>query len=264
MAFPIPAARADGRNGTSETSHVISLTGLGTISAGDGLLLAITDDGGDTITFPSTGEVWTGFIDRRSAPSGSGHCRIAVAYRKATGGETTLTVTTGGNESTVWRLWRFDAADIADWDTDPPEGSHAEASPNPTLNPDPPSHTVSWATGEDNWWGVQYGSDGNKRATVYPSNTTDGFTNGSLDISGGACAIGIAERYDTALDTWDPSAFTLDNDDNCSVATFAVRPAAAGGGLTATINDGGTEGDTVNTQLVGSSSAMLSLLAAMH
>lgn len=259
MAFPVPAARADNRESSDVTSHVVSLTGLGTISAGDGLLVAFIVDGGETITFPAG---WTKFIDRRSAVSGSGHCRLAVAYRKATGGETSVTVTTGSTESSVRRLWRFASADIADWATDPPQGSHAEGPGNPTSTPDPPSHTVTWASGEDNWWVTIYGSDGNKRATAYPTSTTNTFTNGSLDSSGGACSIGVAERYATQLNTWDPSAFTMDGTDNTSVATVAVRP-ATGGALTATPSDSGTATDSVTTDLTGVGGGILTMMAAL-
>ncbi len=220
MAFPIPANRDSGSQTGNNTDQVIDLTGIGTIASGDGILVLFGNDGGDALTVPSG---WTKAADYEA--TGGSNVRVAVVYRTADGTEgTSVTFVTSGNESSKWRVLRFASADIADWSVDPPSVSAGATASN--SNPDPPSHTVPWTAGEDNWWAALYVQDGSGGdATAYPSNTSSQFTDGT----GGAESIGVGERFDTALDTWDPSTFTASRSDRWGALTVAVRPAAAAG-----------------------------------
>ena len=227
MAFPVPAARDAGEVGTAAASHNISLSGLGTLSSGDGILLAVTDDGADGMTIPTSG--WTVFLDQASG-GGGGHTRQIWAWKKSDGTETSVTVDIDGSETIVWRTWKFASADITDWATTPPEGTITTGSPsNPTDSPDPPSHTVSWASGEDNWWCASWGADSDQApSSTWPSGTeaASQFSHNSHNGSG-ACSAGYAEEYTIQLDTWDPTNFFNDGgSDQCVEATVAVRPAA--------------------------------------
>lgn len=179
------------------------------------------------MTIPTSG--WTVFLDQSSG-GGGGHTRQIWAWKKSDGTETTVTVDISGSETIVWRTWKFASADITDWATTPPEGTITTGSPsNPTDSPDPPSHTVSWATGEDNWWCASWGADSDQApSTAWPSGTEAASQlSHNSHVGSGACSAGYAEEYTTQLDTWNPTAFTCSGSDQMVEATVAVRPATA-------------------------------------
>lgn len=226
MAFPT-VARIRGQSSNDTTSHDVTFSGLGTVSAGDGLLVVIGIDGDGPITWPGG---WTVLVNQASG-AGGGQCRLGAAYTTASGGETGITVTTDP-ERAIWSVFKFATGTITPWASQPPTAT-ALAQPN-TTTPDPPSHTASWGS-DDNWWLAAHACDSNRSTTAFPANTTDQF--GDTTPSNGA---GFAERYDTALATWDPTAFSISTVDECAACTIAVRPAAAGG-PTPVITDAGDE-----------------------
>lgn len=129
MASPVVAGTAESSTNTAGTSHVLNWTGLGTVSAGD-LLIIILDKGSTAATINSHAD-WTELLDENQANG------LYIAYRWATGGETAPTLTSSASTRSAEITYRITGA--ADPAVTPPAiGTTASGS---STTPDPPSVT---------------------------------------------------------------------------------------------------------------------------
>jgi hypothetical protein len=159
---------------------------------------------------------WDGFteLDRTA----QGEVVGVAAYKKATGSEgTSVTFTVSATEAGVWRVYQFNAADIGDWDTDPPEASTAVTGNSTT--PDPGSLTPTWGA-KNTWWAAMAAKDGTGGASAFPSS----YTNTDETSSGGTgqCNLSTGEREVNATSE-DPGTFTIASDQWVAL-TVAVEP----------------------------------------
>ncbi len=102
MASPVVAGTAESSTNTAGTSHVLNWTGLGTVSAGD-LLIIILDKGSTAATVNAHAD-WTELLDENL---GNG---LYIAYRWATGGETAPTLTTSASTRSAEITYRITGA----------------------------------------------------------------------------------------------------------------------------------------------------------
>lgn len=176
------------------------------VTAGE-LLIAVPQVGktsGVTINTPSG---WT----LLQQYAGSGNLRnVAVFYKLAAGGETTIDLTASASCDWVAVTIRVSGADGVLL-------SIGTAATGSNANPDPPSCTGAWNT---------------ERLVFAVSSSLDttsitGFPSGYSVVNGGAIATGVASRISVArmassADTEDPGSFTLSGAESWVTNTFMV------------------------------------------
>jgi len=208
MGFPQVPTTSSGKDITGDTSIVVTLPSG--IVSGD-LVVVFIGQNNSTSTFTWPGS-WEKITDaNRTAISKT------IGYLIASGGETTVTVTstqTGGSGYAALRIDNWHG-------TTPPEA--ATIAEGNSTNPDPPSPTPSWGA-DDTLWLASTGNGGtNNGPSSYPTNYTveDEHTN----PGGDARVISVASRELNASSD-DPDTFTIDSS-NWIAQTVAIRPVAA-------------------------------------
>ncbi|MEF3692027.1 MAG: hypothetical protein V3574_03165, partial [Candidatus Moraniibacteriota bacterium] len=210
-AFPSIAATNSGNSGGNVTSHTVNLPSG--ISSGNLLIVSFSNDGSDTVTWPSG---WTGLF---STANGTAN-RLSAAYRIADGSEgTTITVTTSGSQGSAHTSYRITGHYSG---AAPAVGTAATGS---SVNPDSPSLTPSWGA-EDTLWLSVYGWDSNASNSSYPTNYSLGqVTNLYNQTVHGA---GIASAgYNLNASSQDPGTATLSATETWVANTLAIRPMVA-------------------------------------
>jgi uncharacterized repeat protein (TIGR01451 family) len=185
------------------------------IEAGDLIIAFAAKDKNNTATWPAP---WVEIVDA----SNSTEVSLFVAYLIASGGETSVTVTTASEPDRSHHIAiRIPAAS---WHgTTPPEA--AAAITGNSNAPNSGSLTPSWGAADTLWIStfglVDLDTDS---VTSYPTNYTD--NNLSYGPTGSSAGIAIASRELNAA-TDDPGQFTLSGGNFWVAATVAVRPAAS-------------------------------------
>ncbi len=195
------------------TSDVVNLPA--SIAAGDLVLEFHFKDDNSTYTYPA------GWVEIKELHPHADNVSMGVAYRIAAGALTTVTVTTGADESFEAIACRIPAAG---WHgTTPPEISTGASGSNTT--PDPDTVTPSWGSADNLFIAVE-GSDPNAAVSAYPTNYSlyqTPTTNVALTPSGAVAARALAATSDN------PGTFTISASDEWVAATVVVRPSAGAG-----------------------------------
>lgn len=127
MPSPVVAGTAESATTTAGTSHVLNWTGLGTVAAGD-LLIIILDKGSTAATVNAHAD-WTELLDENVANG------LYIAYRWAVGGESAPTLTTSASTRSAEITYRITGA--ANPATQAPQiGTTATGT---SATPDPPA-----------------------------------------------------------------------------------------------------------------------------
>lgn len=214
MAAPVDVASVVSSNGASVTAHVVTLPA--SIAAGDIIIAQVMMDGA------SGGFSWPSpWVEVKDATIGASVASITVGWLRASGGETSVTVTSVNAERSTHIAKRITGAH----GTSAPEFSTGATGTGTTPNPD--SLTASWGA-EENLWGAYYGVD-TGGPSAYP--LTGGQISTGVAVTsaayGGACSQAMTQA------TLDPGTFTNTLSDDWFAGTWVVRPAAAGGGSAA-------------------------------
>jgi len=204
------ACTVSANGGTNSTTDTVNLPA--SIASGDLVLIFHNKDGGGTSTVPGS---WVEIKDALS-PGSTSH--VTIAYLIASGGETSVVVTT-----TVAERFTALACRITGWHgTTPPEVSTGATNTNNA--PDPDSVTASWGS-DDNLFIAVYSNDINATNNGYPSNYPDNRQNSGTTASAG---LGAIASLNSASASSNPNAFALTGSDQWWAGTVVVRPAAGG------------------------------------
>jgi hypothetical protein len=221
-AFPYVPAGASGTKTSLEDADTYSVNiDLPTsIASGDLIIAFFGKDHDNTATWP---DPWEEIVDASNGTVSSMH----VAYLIATGGETSVTVTTSDTERSHHIAIRIPAAS---WHgTTPPEVSSTIATGN-SQYPNSASLTPSWGSEDTLWISTAAFADFDEvTLTSYPSSYSD--NQNFYGPTGSSCGIGIASR-ELNTTSQDPGQFTMSAGRPWIAATIAVRPAAAAPDLT--------------------------------
>lgn len=216
-SFPYVPAGASGTRTSEDTDNgntefIVDLpTG---IAAGDLIIAFAAHDKDNTATWPSP---WVELVDTANSSENS----LFVAYLIASGGETSVTVTTTPNPDRSHHIAiRIPAGS---WHgTTPPEFSTTTT--GNSQFPDSANLTPSWGAADTLWISTSaytdFDSDG--PVTSYPSSYVD--NQNFYGPTGSSAGIGIATRELNAASE-DPGPFALTTGNFWTAATIAVRPA---------------------------------------
>jgi hypothetical protein len=230
MAAATREAVAETAIASNAQVHTVSLpTPAGGILADDLVVIVGTGD-----SRPFEVAAWpAGFLElaqRECGTVGSGTAQHFVAWQRMAGGESgTVDITTadigtsgGGSDHATWQLLCIRGAHV----TQAPEVATAQGN---STNANPPSLTASWGA-EENLWIATMGTDGTVVATAAPANFA-GLDTLAGDSSGASTS--HATRAFTGA-TLDPGTFTSSTE-QWAATTIVIRPAAAGGDVTAPV-----------------------------
>lgn len=212
MTAPVVAGSALSGDSTNVTAHVVDLPA--SIAAGDLVIVYVAlDSGALSATIPSP---WVEIKDE----AGTGFVAY-VAYLIASGGETSVTVTSAAAEH-----GNHIALRITGWHgTTPPEITTAVTGSSTT--PDPPSITASWGSADNLFIAVLFSDQGTGSApfpvTAWPTNYGNDHIENAVDTS--AAVVAVATRALTGA-TDDPGTFTMTSTETWSAYSMVVRPGA--------------------------------------
>jgi len=216
-AFPSVLGTQPSETASDCSSCTITLPA--NIAAGDLIIAFLAQDKNYTATWPSP---WVELVDQANSTAVSLH----VGYLIATGGETSVIVTTSAAERTQHYAIRISAAS---WHgTTPPEKnlSGVTADTGSSGTPNSGSLTPSWGSADTLWISTLAMADPAVQfpVTGWPTNYTDNnLSNGTGDNS--TAGIALATR-NLAATTEDPGAFTVTGSEAWAASTIAVRPSA--------------------------------------
>ncbi len=213
MASPVVESRATSQEGgATTTSHTVTLPSG--IASGDLVIVVFHAENDVGITWPG------GWVELSSTANNS---RTETAYLEASGGETSITVTTDAGTESAHCSLRVSGAE--DPDTQAPEVGTI-ATGNSTA-PDPGS--VSPTGGSKDYLFVAWaGSRNGATFSAYPAGYSNGQTIES-DAPGPTASCATAELATTASSE-DPGSFTVGLGRAWIAGAIAVHPPAAGGG----------------------------------
>ena len=202
------------------TTHTFDLTaGLGTISAGDLLLMFAGSADGVTFTEPSG---WTELAEYHTANA----AEAAVFYLIAAGGETSAAFDISASETAAAIVWRITGHDAAD----PPATSVAVQ--GGSINPD--SGLCTPGTTEDFLYISAFFTRGSNTISVYP------YGDGNITVAGTLATVGGAWVQTSGSSSEDPGAYTKSGTQDWIAVTLGIFPgaaAAAGVGVTPIIQN---------------------------
>lgn len=265
MTSPVVAGTAESSTPTAGTSHVLNWTGLGTVAAGDLLLIVL--DKGSTAASVNAHADWTELLDENLANG------LYIAYRWATGGETAPTLVTSANTRSAEITYRITGAENPAT-TAPQIGTTAtgtSATPDPPASATPPSS-------KDYLFIAFYGAAGEEAdddtwSDTSPTNYTPspprmkacGVAGTNL---GGMIA--AAERALTTAAAEDPGTFAKDVSAAWRAQTITVHPAssttltiAATAVGVATLTSASVIGKTLTATAVGVATLSTALLTSV-
>jgi hypothetical protein len=232
MAFPQIVGTALSFRNSNSTSDSVTLPG--SIASGDLIIVFHMKDGvgTNTRTFPSP------WVEIRDAVVSGGTASIGVAYLIASGGETSVTVTTTKNERFTAIAIRISAAS---WHgTTPPEISSGAV--GASANPNPDSVTASWGSA-DNLFIAFFGQDNGSTVSSWPTNYDSNQLSTWANNNGGSSAHGAIATDEVASATQNPGTFTMTSE-QWWAGTVVVRPAAGASDLNVNESDGASVGET--------------------
>lgn len=229
ITLPWVAAVGEFASAADATSHALVLPApFGGIRADDMLIAVVAMDGNPTMTWPA------GWAEIKDEAGNGSAVRVAVAWKRATGGESgTITLTTSASEGGGARILCVRGASTAT----APEVSTGVSSSAANANPDS-LNPAGWGT-EPTLWIAAMGLDGNVAITAGPSGYYE-FGNTRWANASGA-SVATAALMSLAASA-DPGTFTHTLEDSRAF-TIGVRPKNAA----ATVYDyEGGNGDTVS------------------
>lgn len=213
MTFPTVEATNTSYENSATTTHTISLPA--SVGSGDLLIAILSLDGTDAdASWPGS---WSELIDLTSAGN-----RISIGYLIATGGESTVQVTTDNSRKSSHVSFRISGHKVQ-----APDISSGATGSGST--PDPDSLTPAGGA-DDLLWIAIAGADSEHDFTAWPTN----YSNNQLEVNsssgsfGSSAAAATRELNDTSDD---PGTFTHDGSDQWAAVTIAVYPSAAAGAM---------------------------------
>lgn len=210
-AFPqVEATNTSFEKDAAVQNHTVSLPAG--IQAGETLLVFFACDGA------SGGVGWPGGWNEIFEAARGTDVTLAVAWRKATGGEgASITVTTVNSKRSAHASYRISGA--IDPTSTAPEASTGATGDDANPNPD----SLTAGGGSDEYlWIVVAGIDNRRTVTAYPTNY-DSNQLYSLSDNALGCAIGVASD-EVETDVQDPATFTISGGDQWVACTVAVYP----------------------------------------
>jgi len=210
MASPAVAGRFEGANSTTVTTHTITFS---SVSANDLLLLWFACT---ATTLSSSG--WTFLL------GGSNSAATHLGYKKAAGGETLVSFTSGAATRSAYLGYRITGN--VDPATQAPELSTVGAAVSTT--PDPPSLSPTGGSKDYLWLAVfrQNAIVTNDDAWITAIPTNYANKHGSSAGTAGTPAVGAADRQLTAA-TEDPGTFTSSSNTTWQAYCIAIHPAVS-------------------------------------
>lgn len=209
---------------SNTTSHTVNVSNGG--ADGDTIFVLFSCDGNPTITWPSP---WSSNILFNDAHSG-GQPSLSMAWKKKSGSETTIAITTGAAEQSTHLS--FTVENAADPATTPPTA--ATTVEDNSTTPDPPNH--SGTSGDNLAIAVANIDRRNLGASPYPANMDDfqySSTNGS---TGNAKCATAAEAF-TGTD-FNPDNFSFGATADRNLANTIIVFEAVTGATERTGSDG--------------------------
>lgn len=209
-ATPTVASESTSATTANSTSQIITLPA--SIAAGDLVVCSISVDSDPTTSWPSP------WLKLGTDVNNSSHS-LSSGYLIASGGETSVTVTTGASEQSSHHCWRITGHDAAQ----APEITTTASASSTTT--DPPS--IDPTGGAKDFLFIALASvDINPTlltCTVFPSTYTN---TGQEDGNGGtgAALLCWARLGTTGATTENPGAFTYSGTEQAASATIAVHP----------------------------------------
>ncbi len=211
MASPTVGTAAKTDVSPANTSHVINMP---TLVAGELVLAIMSKDGSaDDATWPGD---WTYIDDYRVSATTARH----YLYYKFASGSDSLTITTTASERSATIVIPISGAHA----TQAPEAGTFSTADDATVA-NPPSVTVSWATGEDNLFVCVMIVNESSNSVAIPTNY--GNLNEISQTGSGEVQCATCDRALTA-DSDDPGTWEWNGVDKWAANTIVVRPAAAG------------------------------------
>ena len=208
MPYPQVEATNTSLEDPATNTHTVSLPAG--IQAGETLLVFFAVDLNMAVGWPGG---WNEILELQD-----GNITLAIAWRKATGGEGgTITVTTSGSRESTHASYRISGA--TDPTVTPPEVSTGVAGTSNVPNPD--SLTASGGSKQYLWIAVAM-CDGFQNFTGYPYPDNRRTITNSDDAG---CAVAVCSD-EVETDTQDPGNFTISGSDHWIAATVAVYPEA--------------------------------------
>lgn len=190
---------------TSSTTHTYDISGL-TVNAGDTIMVVMSGDGGG-ISFTGTG--YTVLASQTTTES------FHVLYKKATGSETNVVLTSGSATTSVAAIYVIEGA--ADPTVTPPEASTVATGGSGQINP--PTFSPTGGSGEYLWIGC-----GQHPNVNVPTGGPSGYTFDGAPIQGSAVSVATAHKVATASSE-DPGAFSGATSAGWKAFTLAVYAA---------------------------------------
>ncbi len=209
MAAAVVETRATSEETSVTASHTVTLP-AGVIS-GELLIVVFAMNTAETVVWPGS---WLEFATRAQ-----NNAKYAAAWLEATGGETSITVTTTGTDTTSSHA-SLRISGAADPDTQPPEALDAGTT---SAAPDPPSLTPTGGE-KDYLWIVACNSRNGADVDGFPTSYINDQTLGNNP------SVATAERTLTAS-VEDPDAFSIDISRDWCAATIAVHPGGIPGAI---------------------------------
>ena len=218
MAVPVVQGTQTSTTNTAGTSHTVTLPA--SVAAGEMVLVTVAFSGVTTYTLPS------GWSQVNTGPNT--WTSVSAVLQRATGGESSMTITTASSVRMAARAFRI-------------SGAHQTIAPafstnsNVTnANPNPPSYTDPNGS-DDHLWLAIYSAAASVTTSAYP---TSYVTTNTVSATSGP-TLGTATRTATASTTEDPATFTISASNAWRANTVAIRaavPPVAGYTYTQTYN----------------------------
>ena len=216
-AAPVVQTRATSRQtSTVTTAQVVTLPA--SIASGDLIIVCVTGGATGTFTWPGS---WVEIADRDEVTGEQEN--MTVGYLAASGGETTVTVTSSANMRTTHVSMRISGAEVPS--TQAPE--IAITSGTATDDPDPPNLTPTGGSKDYLWIACA----GSANGAAYSPNYPGSYVSGQEIESGGTTTshtlAGSAERTLTAASE-NPGTFVHSDAGTRDwvAATIAIHPSS--------------------------------------
>jgi hypothetical protein len=207
MAFPSIAGTQKSVESASVTAHDATLPA--SVAADDILIVWIFQDGASGgFTWPAG---WTEVLDSAVV---STEASVTVGWRRATGGETTVQVTSVNAERSTHIAVRITGAHTTTAPEFSATATGTSANPNPdSLNP------TNWDI-EDTLW-IAWQVNDLQATTVFPY-ANNNVSTSSTDVT--SASYGAICSTDSAAASVDPGTFTIGASDQWRAGTVAIRP----------------------------------------
>lgn len=226
MAVPVFEGSQGGYSNIATTSHSASLDA--TASAGD-LLLVLAASASNGITISASGFT---MIDGGTIDDGGPTGEYVALWKLATGGETSVSISTSSSTTLSYCVLRFSNAEYASKST---TSFGTSTAPNSTTPTSPSTGENFFQVSAAFWHGGTY-------QTGYPTNYTTGQTESNDSFDAGTVSDGVAAACRSVASTEDPGAFTLNDSVGWAAQTYTVI--SDDGGTTHTITGNDIQSDT--------------------